>query len=82
MLASGSFFADIVIPSARAAIFRTMLVTETLAYSGSLVFMNHAFSAKRQASRKSQAHALQEFSHSPIGKNIALLKETAPADER
>jgi len=46
-------FADIVIPSARAAISRTMPATGTPAQPGSPVLMNQAFSANRQASRNS-----------------------------
>jgi hypothetical protein len=51
MLASGSFLADMVIPSASADISRTMSGTGTSAYPGSRVLMNQAFSANRQASR-------------------------------
>ena len=53
MLASGSFLADIVIPSASAAISRTMSATGTPGVAGSRVLMNQAFSANRQASRNS-----------------------------
>ena len=53
MFASGSFFALIVIPSARLAISRTMSATSRSPWPGSRSRMNQAFSAKRQASRKS-----------------------------
>ena len=53
MLASGSFFALIVIPSASEAISRTMSATSRPAWPSSRSRMNHAFSANRQASRNS-----------------------------
>ena len=53
MLASPSFLALIVMPSARAAMSWTMSTTERSAWPGSRVLMNHAFSANRQASRNS-----------------------------
>ena len=53
MLASPSFFALIVIPSASDAISRTMSVIARSACPGSRVLMNQAFSANRQASMKS-----------------------------
>ena len=53
MFASGSFFALIVIPSASDAISRTISATGRAAWPGSRSRMNHAFSAKRHASRKS-----------------------------
>ena len=53
MFASPSFFADIVMPSARLAISRTMSGIERSPWPGSRSLMNHAFSANRQASRKS-----------------------------
>jgi hypothetical protein len=51
--AEHSFVAEIVMPSASAAICRTMSATGTAAYPGSRVLMNQAFSAKRHASRNS-----------------------------
>ena len=53
MFASGSFFALIVMPSASDAISRTMSATARSPCPSSRSRMNHAFSAKRQASRKS-----------------------------
>jgi hypothetical protein len=53
MLASGSFFALIVMPSARLAISRTMSGISRSAWPGSRSLMNHAFSANRHASRNS-----------------------------
>ena len=53
MLPIGSFFALIVMPSASAAMSRTMSVTSRPDWPGSRSRMNQAFSAKRQASRNS-----------------------------
>ena len=53
MFARPSFLADIVMPSASAAISRTMSGIERSPWPGSRSLMNQAFSAKRQASRKS-----------------------------
>ncbi len=53
MLAKASFLALMVMPSAAANTSRTMSVTGRAAWPGSRHLMNHAFSAKRQASMKS-----------------------------
>ena len=53
MFASPSFLALIVMPSASDAISRTMSGMDRSAWPGSRVLMNQAFSANRQASRKS-----------------------------
>ena len=53
MFASGSFFADMVMPSASDAISRTMSATSRPPWPSSRSRMNQAFSANRQASRKS-----------------------------
>ncbi len=52
MFASPSFFADIVQPSARPNISRAMSFGDRSACPSSRCLMNHAFSAKRHASRK------------------------------
>ena len=53
MFAIPSFLADIVMPSARAPISRTISTTGRCAWPGSRSLMNHAFSANRQPSRNS-----------------------------
>ena len=65
MLASASFFALIVIPSASEAISRTMSATERSAWPGSRSRMNHAFSAKRHASRKSGTPCRSQMARTP-----------------
>ncbi len=60
MFASGSFLALIVIPSARQAISRTMSATSRPSWPSSRSRMNHAFSANRQASRKSGTWCLSQ----------------------
>ncbi len=65
MLASGSFFALIVIPSASEAISRTMSATIRSSWPGSRWRMNQAFSAKRHASRKSGTPKRSQSARTP-----------------
>jgi hypothetical protein len=52
MFDSPSFFADIMHPSTKENISRAISKGERSWYPSSRVFMNHAFSANRQASKK------------------------------
>ena len=65
MFASGSFFALIVMPSARAAISRTMSATPRSPCPGSRERMNHAFSANRHASRNNGTSNRSHRSRTP-----------------
>ena len=80
MFASASFFALIVMPSARAAISRTMSATSRSPCPGSRSRMNQAFSANRHASRnsgtpyrsQSVAHAAQVLERDGLARRREL----------
>jgi hypothetical protein len=65
MLPSGSFLADIVMPSAYEAISRTMSGMDRSDCPGSRCLTNQAFSANRQASRNSGTSKRSHSSRTP-----------------
>ena len=65
MFASPSFLALMVIPSASEAISRTMSGIGRPAWPGSRSWMNQAFSANRQASRKSGTPNRSQIARTP-----------------